>query len=97
MDSEHPPLTLEDDEEPILKYQKWSPTLCDTLGKDSVSCLAVSDRFLVNPVNSGDWNSQWSGSSDGFRWKWSEPFRMSYSICQPNQYRFLWRIYCFSK
>ncbi|KAJ3067866.1 Vacuolar protein sorting-associated protein 41, partial [Podochytrium sp. JEL0797] len=37
----------DDDEEPMLKYQRLSGTLAETLQKDAVSCLAVSDRFLV--------------------------------------------------
>ncbi|ORY38239.1 hypothetical protein BCR33DRAFT_741746 [Rhizoclosmatium globosum] len=37
----------ESDEEPMLKYQRLSGTLAETLKKDAVSTMAVSDRFLA--------------------------------------------------
>ncbi|KAJ3028093.1 UNVERIFIED_CONTAM: Vacuolar protein sorting-associated protein 41 [Siphonaria sp. JEL0065] len=37
----------EEDEEPVLKYQRLSGTLADTLKKDAVSTMSVSDRFLA--------------------------------------------------
>ncbi|KAI9339039.1 hypothetical protein BDR26DRAFT_396978 [Obelidium mucronatum] len=37
----------EDNEEPVLKYHRLSGTLSDTLRKDAVSIMAVSDRFLA--------------------------------------------------
>jgi hypothetical protein len=37
----------EEDEEPKLKYQRLAGTLSETLKKDAVSTMAVSDRFLV--------------------------------------------------
>ena len=37
----------EEDEEPKLKYQRLAATLSETLKKDAVSAMAVSDRFLV--------------------------------------------------
>ncbi|KAJ1561457.1 hypothetical protein HK405_003882 [Cladochytrium tenue] len=37
----------DEDEEPKLKYQRLAGTLSDTLKKDAVSTMAVSDRFLA--------------------------------------------------
>ncbi|KAJ3030993.1 UNVERIFIED_CONTAM: Vacuolar protein sorting-associated protein 41, partial [Siphonaria sp. JEL0065] len=37
----------ENDEEPVLKYQRLSGILADTLKKDAVSTMSVSDRFLA--------------------------------------------------
>ncbi|KAJ3308452.1 Vacuolar protein sorting-associated protein 41 [Blyttiomyces sp. JEL0837] len=37
----------ESDEEPKLKYQRLAGTLAETLKKDAVSTMAVSDRFLA--------------------------------------------------
>ncbi|KAJ3297142.1 Vacuolar protein sorting-associated protein 41 [Borealophlyctis nickersoniae] len=36
-----------EDEEPKLKYQRLAATLSETLKKDAVSAMAVSDRFLA--------------------------------------------------
>ncbi|KAL2920015.1 Vacuolar protein sorting-associated protein 41 [Polyrhizophydium stewartii] len=37
----------EEDEEPKLKYQRLVGTLSETLKRDAVSCMSVSDRFLA--------------------------------------------------
>ncbi|KAI8618778.1 hypothetical protein BC830DRAFT_1107192 [Chytriomyces sp. MP71] len=37
----------DDDDEPMLKYQRLSGTLSETLKKDAVSAMDVSDRFLA--------------------------------------------------
>ncbi|KAJ3146963.1 Vacuolar protein sorting-associated protein 41 [Geranomyces michiganensis] len=43
----------EDEEEPKLKYQRLASTLAETLKKDAVSTMAVSDRFLVGTIHVG--------------------------------------------
>ncbi|KAJ3398291.1 hypothetical protein CcCBS67573_g05422 [Chytriomyces confervae] len=43
----------DDDEEPMLKYQRLSGTLADTLKKDAVAAMAVSDRFLALGTHGG--------------------------------------------
>ncbi|TPX31569.1 hypothetical protein SeMB42_g07741 [Synchytrium endobioticum] len=37
----------DDDDEPKLKYQRLTSALADLLKKDSVSCMATSDRFIA--------------------------------------------------
>ncbi|KAJ3116451.1 Vacuolar protein sorting-associated protein 41 [Physocladia obscura] len=43
----------EDDGEPMLKYQRLSGTLGDSLKKDAVSTIAVCDRFLALGTHAG--------------------------------------------
>ena len=40
----------DEDDEPKLKYQRLAGTLSETLKKDAVSTMAVSDRFLVGKI-----------------------------------------------
>ncbi|KAI9031362.1 hypothetical protein DFJ74DRAFT_655418 [Hyaloraphidium curvatum] len=43
----------DEDAEPLLKYSRLSGTLGNVLAKDNVSCICVSDRFLVVGTHGG--------------------------------------------
>ena len=49
-ESEEPEEEIED-EEPKLKYQRLGASVTDILSKDSASCLAAHEKFLVCPLS----------------------------------------------
>lgn len=51
--------------EPLLKFKRWSSGLAEMLGKDVVSCLAASDRFIVFFPDQGHWHPRRRRASDG--------------------------------
>jgi hypothetical protein len=49
----HSEADIDTEEEPRLKYQRLGSDVVDLLGKDSATCLCVSDKILALGTHSG--------------------------------------------